>query len=63
MTLNTALKFSRNSGIIIPKNSPNKMIAVISGSGVITAKSAGTVKITGKTYNGKTAVCTVTVQN
>ena len=26
MILNTALKFSRNSGIIIPKNSPNKMM-------------------------------------
>ena len=48
---------------MVTYNSPNKMIAVISGSGVITAKSAGTVKITGKTYNGKTAVCTVTVQN
>ena len=48
---------------MVTYNSPNKMIAVISGSGVITAKSAGTVKITGKTYNGNTAVCTVTVQN
>ena len=43
-------------------NSPNKAVATISGSGVIMAKSKGTVKITGKTYNGKTQTCTVTVK-
>ena len=43
-------------------NSPNKTVATISGSGVIMAKSKGTVKITGKTYNGKTQTCTVTVK-
>ena len=43
-------------------NSPNKSIATISGSGVIMAKSKGTVKITGKTYNGKKQTCTVTVK-
>ena len=43
-------------------NSSNKTVATIGGSGVIMAKSKGTVKITGKTYNGKTQTCTVTVK-
>ena len=43
-------------------NSKNKSIATISGSGVIMAKSVGTATITGKTYNGKTATCIVTVK-
>ena len=47
---------------MVTYNSPNKSIATVSGSGVITAKSKGSVQITGKTYNGKTAVCTVTVK-
>ncbi len=44
-------------------NSPNKAVATISGSGVIMAKNTGTVNITGKTYNGKSATCKVTVKN
>lgn len=36
-------------------------IATIS-NGTVTAKSPGTAKITAKTYNGKTAKCTVTVK-
>ena len=43
-------------------NSPDKSVATISGSGVIMAKNIGTVEITGKTYNGKTQTCTVTVK-
>lgn len=36
-------------------------ICTVTQSGKITAKAVGTTKITVKTYNGKTAVCTVTV--
>lgn len=35
---------------------------VASGTGLVTAKSVGTAVITAKTYNGKTASCTVTVR-
>ena len=46
-------------------------VATVTESGIVTAKSIGTaiatkskgtVKITGKTYNGKTQTCTVTVK-
>ena len=42
--------------------SENSAIATVDESGNITAKSAGTVKITAKTYNDKTAACTLTVK-
>lgn len=41
--------------------SSNTAVATVSAAGVVTAKKAGTVKITAKTANGKTAVCTVQV--
>ena len=56
--------------VISPYNALNKTVtwstsdarvASVSG-GKITAKSAGTAKITAKSNNGKTAVCTVVVQ-
>jgi uncharacterized protein YjdB len=56
---------------ILPKNATDKSVAWSSGdekiatvnqSGKVTARAAGTVKITAKTADGgKTAVCTVTV--
>lgn len=41
--------------------SSDNSICHTDGKGLLTAKKPGTAKITVKTYNGKTAVCTVTV--
>ncbi len=41
--------------------SENPKVAKVSSNGTVTAVSAGTVKITAKTTNGKTASCLVTV--
>ena len=38
------------------------LIAVVSNTGTVTAKSEGTAVITAKTANGKTATCTITVK-
>ena len=43
--------------------SNNTNVATVSTKGIITAKSKGTAKITVKTSNGLTAVCTVTVES
>ncbi|MBQ3330704.1 MAG: Ig-like domain-containing protein, partial [Ruminococcus sp.] len=43
-------------------SSANSAVASVSSSGVVTGKSAGTVKITAASSNGKTAYCTVTVK-
>ncbi len=41
----------------------NSKVAIVrTAGGLVTAKAVGTAKITVKTYNGKTAVCTVTVK-
>lgn len=42
--------------------SSNTAVATVSSKGVITAKSVGTTVITVKTYNGKSAKCTITVK-
>ena len=42
--------------------SSNSNVASVSSSGVVTAKGVGTATVTVKTYNGKTASCTVTVK-
>lgn len=42
--------------------SSNPAVAAVDGSGVVTAKSAGTATVTVKTANGKTAVCSVVVK-
>ena len=42
--------------------SSNTAVATVSSKGVITAKSVGTTVITAKTYNGKSAKCTITVK-
>ena len=41
--------------------SSNKKVAAVSGNGKVTAKAAGTAKITYTTLNGKKATCKVTV--
>ncbi|MEE1281561.1 MAG: Ig-like domain-containing protein [Acutalibacteraceae bacterium] len=43
--------------------SNNTGVATVDSYGITTAKKAGTAVITVKTYNGKTATCTVTVKN
>ena len=43
------------------KSSDTKVATVNSTTGVVTAKAAGTAKITATTTNGATAVCTITV--
>ena len=46
-----------------PYSSSNSNVASVAKSGgLVTAKSVGKAKITVKTYNGKTATCTVTVK-
>ena len=40
----------------------NKAVATVTSAGVVKGIKAGTVKITAKSHNGKTAVCTVTVK-
>ena len=42
--------------------SSNTAVATVSSKGIITAKSVGTTVITAKTYNGKSAKCTITVK-
>lgn len=44
-------------------SSSNSNIATVNSSGVVTGKNVGTVTITVKSSNGKTATCTVTVTN
>ena len=44
-------------------SSSNTKVCTVDSTGKITAKKAGTATITVKTYNGKKAVCKVTVKN
>ena len=57
----TATRSSGSAGKISWTTS-NKNVAAVSTSGKITAKKVGTATITAKTYNGKKAVCKVTVK-
>lgn len=41
--------------------SSNKKVATVNSDGLVTGIAKGTAKITAKTYNGKKAVCTITV--
>ena len=43
-------------------SSSNSTVASVDSSGKVTSKKQGTATITAKTYNGKTATCSVTVQ-
>ena len=47
---------------IITWTSSNTDVATVTAEGVVMAKGAGTSVITAKTYNGKTAKCTITVK-
>ena len=42
--------------------SSNTDVATVTAEGIVTAKGAGTSVISAKTYNGKTAKCTITVK-
>jgi len=44
-------------------SSSNPAVATVNGSGVVTGVSVGTANITCSTYNGKKAVCKITVKN
>lgn len=71
LSLNKQGKFDLNSSLpkgtashsVVYSSSNPKVAEVKSAGGFITAKSAGTAVITAKTYNGKTAKCTVKVSN
>ena len=63
LDLNTSLP-SGTASYSIKFSSNNTSVATVnSTSGLITAKKVGTAVITVKTYNGKTATCTITVKN
>lgn len=59
----TTVKVKYNSDAYAKKiyySTSDSKIATVSTSGKVTFKNAGTVKITVKTYNGKTASCNIT---
>ena len=59
--LKATVTSSKNSDKIINWKSSNSAVAVVSSSGKVTAKTAGTAIITAKAGNGQTAKCTVRV--
>lgn len=68
ITLGVGEKFTLtatlNSGSAgkVSYSSSNTGVATVSSSGAVTAKKAGTATLSVKTYNGKTAKCTVSVK-
>ena len=70
ITLGIGEKFDLNSSLpsgcgaysIVYSTNSAKTADVKRAGGLVTAKAVGTAKITVKTYNGKTAVCTFTVK-
>jgi len=58
-TLQYAL--SAKSAGSVKFSSSNETVAAVNENGIVRAVSAGTARITVKTYNGKTAVCTIIV--
>lgn len=61
LTVTKSPSNATNSGYTY--SSSNSNIATVNSSGVVTGKNVGTVTITVKSSNGKTATCTVTVTN
>lgn len=61
--LNVAFHPSNARAEDVQWSSSNTNVAVVDGSGTITAKSPGTTVVTAKTRTGKFAVCKVTVVN
>ena len=59
----TVFLYPKNNTDKVYWKTSNKKIATVSDSGTITAKKAGTAKITAKALGGKTYVTTVTVIN
>ena len=51
----------KNTASKITWTSSDKKVASVTADGVVTARKAGTAKITAKTFNGKRSVCTVNV--
>ena len=62
LTLKATVTPSTNVISTVKWTSSNKNIATVNSKGKITAKKAGTVTITVKTTNGKTAKCKITVK-
>lgn len=61
VTIGTPLKLTTKQNPSNAAASSSSGVASASADGVITAKKAGTAKITIRTGSGKTAICTVTV--
>ncbi|MDD5953368.1 MAG: SH3 domain-containing protein [Oscillospiraceae bacterium] len=62
VTLKATVSPSSATDKTVTWSSANKAIATVSSSGIVKGIKAGSVKITAKTANGKTAACTVTVK-
>ena len=62
LTLTATITPSNATNKSVTWTTSNSKVATVS-NGKVTAIAAGTAKITAKTNNGKTAVCTVTVKN
>ena len=62
-TLKATVSPSNATNKTITWSSTNNNIASVSSSGVVTGKSAGTVRITATASNGASSSCTVTVKN
>lgn len=60
--LDCSFPIAQHAHKITYSSNKSSVATVATGTGLVTAKSVGTAVITAKTYNGKTASCTVTVR-